>query len=139
LAARLRSNPAYRLTRSHHRPTAIEHHLLEQVAMFISPMSALKRITDSGRTASHVRKVSTGNVRNERGRQLRRPYFRAVRVFSIMITSYRSIWLAIIFQLRMRVVSTVASALPCAKGNKLRHSANWARQRSALYMAISFA
>jgi hypothetical protein len=37
-----------------HRPTAIERHLLEQAAMFISPMSALKRISDSTRTASRV-------------------------------------------------------------------------------------
>src|SRR5260370_36792174 len=90
--------------------------------------TALSRLRRAGHEAS-----------NERGRQLRRPHFRAVRLFSIMITSYRSIWLAIIFQLRMRVGRTVASALLCAKGNKLWHSANWARQRSALYMAISFA
>jgi hypothetical protein len=30
---------------------AIERQLLEQAAMFIPPMSALKRITDSSRTA----------------------------------------------------------------------------------------
>src|ERR1700730_13307381 len=38
------------LTRRGHRPPAIERHLLEQAAMFISPMSALKRITDSRET-----------------------------------------------------------------------------------------
>jgi hypothetical protein len=45
------------LTRGGHRPPAIERDLFEQAAMFILPMSALHRITDSSRTASHVRKV----------------------------------------------------------------------------------
>jgi hypothetical protein len=36
---------------------AIERHLLEQAAMFISPMSASKRTTDSSRTSRHFRKV----------------------------------------------------------------------------------
>jgi hypothetical protein len=45
------------LTRVCHQPPSIERHLLERAAMFISPMSALKRSTDSGRTASGVRKV----------------------------------------------------------------------------------
>jgi hypothetical protein len=47
------------LTRGRHRPPAIERHLLEQAVMFIPPMSALQRITDSSRTAGHVRKVPT--------------------------------------------------------------------------------
>src|SRR5258708_33289304 len=101
---------------------------IERGRRYRADQTALSRLRRAGHEAS-----------NERGRQLRPPHFRAVRLFSIMITSYRSIWLAIIFQLRMRVVRTVDSALLCAKGNKLWHSANWARQRSALYMAISFA
>jgi hypothetical protein len=39
---------------------------------------------------------------------------------------------------KMSVRSRIPPVL-CANGNKLRHSANWAQQRSALYMAISFA
>jgi hypothetical protein len=50
------------LVRGCHRPPAIERHLLEQAAMFIPPMSALQRIPDSGLTASHVRKVPTGDI-----------------------------------------------------------------------------
>jgi hypothetical protein len=34
-----------------HRPPAIERHLLEQAVMFISPMSALTRTTDSSQTS----------------------------------------------------------------------------------------
>jgi hypothetical protein len=45
------------LTRRRHRPPAIERHLLEQAAEFISPTSALQRITDSSRTSRQVRKV----------------------------------------------------------------------------------
>src|ERR1700738_3158675 len=39
-----------------------------------SPTSALPSKADSTRTARHVRKVPTCDIRNERGRQLRRPY-----------------------------------------------------------------
>src|ERR1700738_582616 len=51
---------AYRpghLTRRGHRPPSIERHLPEQAAMFISPMSALERITDSSQSSRRVRKV----------------------------------------------------------------------------------
>jgi hypothetical protein len=51
------------LTRRRHRPPAIERHLLEQAAVFISPMSALQRITDSSRTSRQVRKVPLSEVR----------------------------------------------------------------------------
>jgi hypothetical protein len=50
------------LARGGHRPTAIERDLLEQAAMIISPMSALKRITDSSRTSRRVRKVPIGDI-----------------------------------------------------------------------------
>jgi hypothetical protein len=45
------------LTRRRHRPPSIERHLPEQAAMFISPMSALERITDSSQSSRRVRKV----------------------------------------------------------------------------------
>jgi hypothetical protein len=47
------------LARRSHRPPAIKRHLLEQAAMFISPMSALQRITDSSRTARGVRSADS--------------------------------------------------------------------------------
>jgi hypothetical protein len=39
------------LVRRRHRTPAIERHLLKQAAMFLSPMSALQRNTDSSLTS----------------------------------------------------------------------------------------
>src|SRR6478609_2039105 len=47
------------LTRHRHRTPAIERYFLEQPAMLLSSMSALKRIGDSTRISRHVRKVLT--------------------------------------------------------------------------------
>jgi hypothetical protein len=44
------------LARGCHRPAAIERDMLKQAAMFVSPMFASDRTSDSTRTARHVRK-----------------------------------------------------------------------------------
>ncbi|SRR5258708_5257068 len=60
---------------------------------------------------------------SERGRQLRRPYFRTTRrPCSRMSALYRSIWPASPAQLRARFFRAWASASLCANFTKRRHS-----------------
>jgi hypothetical protein len=60
--ARLSAARSSGLTRPRHRTPAIERHYLEQLAMSLSPMSALKRIPDSSRTSCQVRNVPRTEV-----------------------------------------------------------------------------
>src|SRR6202030_124932 len=70
----------------------------------------------------------------ERGRQLRRPYFRAMRPCSRTSALYRSIWPASLDQLEERFLRASASASLFADLSKRRHSAAWSRQCCALSM-----
>ena len=60
---------------------------------------------------------------NERGRQLRRPYFRVMRPCSRTSALYRSIWPASLNQLEEIFLRTSASCLLCANFTRRRHSA----------------
>jgi hypothetical protein len=51
-------------TRARHRALAIEHHLFEQSAVFLSPMSALQHITDLSQTSRRVRKVPVPGIKS---------------------------------------------------------------------------
>src|SRR5258705_6250538 len=46
-------------------------------------MSALEPVTESSQTPLGIRKVPTGDIRNERGRQLRRPRHLLLRIVTL--------------------------------------------------------
>jgi hypothetical protein len=79
--------------------------------------------------------IPTNVIHNERGRQLRRPYFREMRPRSRTSALYRSIWPASLDQLEERFLRTSASSLLCANFTRRRHSAAWSLQCCALSIA----
>jgi hypothetical protein len=68
-------------------------------------------------------KLAAAAILNERGRQLRWPYFRTMRLCSRTSALYRSIWPASLDQLQERFLRTSASVLVCVNFIRRRHSA----------------
>jgi hypothetical protein len=110
------------------------HHLL---LAGLPAHSAVPPTADIVGQRGHVRKVPMGDIAGcaqyERGRQLRRPYFRTTwRPCSRVISRYRSIWPASLAQVEERFLRTSTSLSFSANFIKRRHSADRSRQCCAL-------